>query len=160
VKATRNRTYVRIPIEDRLFAKLAPGPNGCLEFMGARYPFGHGQISVGGSARRMVRAHRVAWEMHNGPIPEGLYVCHTCDNPPCCNPEHLYVGTKADNMNDMSRRRRAKNSKKTHCAQGHEFTPENTAPRYDTSSGRPGRRCRTCREASNRRKSPALKQAA
>jgi hypothetical protein len=54
-----------------------------------------------------VRAHRVAWELTYGPIPAGLYVCHHCDNPPCCNPAHLFLATNAGNAQDMSRKGRA-----------------------------------------------------
>lgn len=61
---------------------------------------GHMVIRLDDKTRRMV--HRVAWEAHNAePVPEGMIVMHTCDNPPCCNPSHLRLGTHADNTADM-----------------------------------------------------------
>jgi len=56
---------------------------------------------------RVVAAHRFAWGMEHGSIPEGLHILHRCDNPPCCNPPHLYLGTNADNVADRVSRGRA-----------------------------------------------------
>jgi hypothetical protein len=53
--------------------------------------------------------HRLAWELANGPIPPGMQVLHRCDNPRCCNPEHLFVGTQQDNMADMALKKRSRN---------------------------------------------------
>ena len=76
-------------------------PGGChLWTAGARH--GYGDIAVRG---KHIKAHRMAWEIANGPIPDGLWVLHDCpagDNPSCCNPAHLWLGTHADNMADMA----------------------------------------------------------
>lgn len=65
---------------------------------------GYGQI---GHRGKMVKAHRVAWELTNGPIPNGMYVCHQCDNPPCVRPDHLFLGSPAANTKDMVDKGRA-----------------------------------------------------
>jgi hypothetical protein len=72
---------------------------GCWEYAGKRNDRGYG-------IARERRAHRISYEHHHGPVPAGLFVRHSCDNPPCVNPEHLQVGTHADNMRDMVQRRR------------------------------------------------------
>jgi hypothetical protein len=78
----------------------------CWEFVGSRKSaeFPYGQIGVNGRPRG---AHRVAWELTNGPIPPGLSVLHSCDNPPCCNPAHLFLGTDAVNAWDKVAKGRA-----------------------------------------------------
>ena len=68
---------------------------GCNEFQGALDSSGYGNIRIGD---RVVGAHRVAYEVYKGTIGKGLQVLHKCNNPKCCNPEHLYLGTHADNM--------------------------------------------------------------
>jgi hypothetical protein len=71
----------------------------CIEWTGPRHYSGYGQGRIPGD-RRPRRAHRLVWEQVNGPIPDGLYVLHRCDNPPCVNVDHLFLGTQLDNMRD------------------------------------------------------------
>lgn len=82
-----------------------PGLGLCWEWRGRTNPrrFGYGVVSV---YRTMVAAHRVAWMVDRGPIPEGLWVLHRCDNPVCVRPDHLFLGTHHDNMADMRRKGR------------------------------------------------------
>ena len=128
-----------IPLEDRFRSYVAVTPSGCHEWMGAKRADGYGVIRINGVTRR---AHRVAWEMANGPIPEGLFACHKCDNRCCCNPEHLFLGTPRDNIADMCSKGRGVWPEKTHCLRGHIFDAENTY----LYQGR--RHCRTCRRDS------------
>lgn len=102
---------------DRLIARCVetPPPEGsqisspCLSFTGWKALSGHGQISQNG---KMVYAHRVAFEHKHGPIPKGMFVMHLCDNPACCNPDHLTLGTKKDNNHDSVLKGRSKGKAK------------------------------------------------
>lgn len=114
--------------------------DGCWDWNGAKnVRNGYGSLYAEG---RAWKAHRVSYEHHVGPIPEGMKVLHACDNPPCVNPAHLGVGTQRDNMRQASERGRFFNQRKTHCKEGHPFSPENT---YVMGSGK--RVCKTCNQA-------------
>lgn len=119
---------------DRFREKVEMAEDGCHNFVGWKRPDGYGQIWVD---RKMRRAHRIAYELFIGPIPDGLVVDHLCRNRACVNPAHLEAVTHGENVlrgvNPAAQR-----SRQTHCQRGHELTGDNLY----THGGR--RRCRTC----------------
>ena len=92
-----------IPIKNRLLAHIKIDVNGCWNWTGRRSRYGYGQFG-----KDAVGAHRVSWTELRGPIPEGHFVCHSCDNPPCINPDHLFLGMPKDNTRDMIDKGRSK----------------------------------------------------
>lgn len=90
----------------RRFAELVDRSGECWVLSSRPRPDRYGQIMLDG---RMFLAHRAAWIIANGAIPEQTEVCHTCDNPPCVRPDHLFLGSHTDNMADMARKGRANN---------------------------------------------------
>ena len=117
----------------RFFKNVHQTPE-CWTWTGPTQPNGYGKYRLPGKPERA--AHRISWEHHHGtPIPEGHQLDHLCRNRLCVNPAHLEPVTASENIT----RQDHANRRKTHCPQGHEFTPENT--RIDN---RGSRRCREC----------------
>lgn len=104
---------------------------------------GYGQIGVGGRGVPPGASHRVSWELHFGPIPDGLNVLHKCDVKPCVNPAHFFLGTLLDNNADMKAKGRyiGARSRWTHCKRGHPF---------DGVWGNGERYCSICHRAKTR----------
>jgi len=82
--------------------------NGCWEWQGKINEHGYGNISLKIEGRKNLMVHRLSYEIFKGEIPNGLLVCHSCDNPRCCNPDHLWVGTPKDNTQDMLKKHRGR----------------------------------------------------
>lgn len=116
----------------RIAAKIQADAE-CWIWTAKRTSEGYGHVKFNGRTRS---AHRTAYELLVGPIPEGLVLDHLCSTPPCVNPAHLEPVTQAENI------RRAAPARKTTCVNGHPYTPENTYFRPGKSEGR--RDCRAC----------------
>lgn len=168
MKAAPNQTLERLPGPDRLgresavndrteplevdeatkarFAsKYRVDESGCWIWEAATHKSGYGQF---GLRSGHVRAHRFSYELHVGPIPEGLVIDHLCKVRNCVNPSHLEAVTVTEN----TRRGSAWdfNRSKTHCPHVHEYTPENTFVMRQAKGGGPRRVCRTCDNAKSR----------
>ena len=125
--------------EESFWSKVdVKGPDECWEWTGA-FRSGYGKLPFLWEGRI---ASRYSYYLNvDKNFDRSLYVCHHCDNPPCVNPRHLFLDTQKGNMQDMSRKKRSRGHKVTHCPSGHEYTKENTYVRK--SSGK--RLCLTCK---------------
>lgn len=133
----------------RFWAKVAVGtPEDCWNWIAYKNKWGYGGFQMHGTMKLM--AHRVAYVLVNGEPPLGMCLDHLCGNRACCNPSHLEPVTVQDNL---SRGRSGNHEKaKTHCPQGHEYTPENTTWEVGKHGRRTKRKCRSCNRARLRNK--------
>lgn len=125
----------------RFSKKVAEG-TGCWNWIGASTESGYGTML--GLNKKVEYAHRIAYQLFSGPIPDGYEVDHLCKNIKCVNPLHLEPVTRVEN-NRRSNSASALNARKTHCKNGHAFTPENTYMRADRNQ----KECLTCRKLAN-----------
>ena len=144
----------------RFYASIAVRENGCWEWTRLTYPNRYGMICMGSGK---YRAHRVSYLIHQSIDPGEFLVCHTCDNPPCVNPDHLWLGTFADNSADMQAKGRCRNGKERADRPMRSRT-RSAIPRFipslchacghdrDDAYGRGTkyRRCRNCHDAATR----------
>lgn len=108
----KRATRMIASLRERFDAKWIPEPNsGCWLWEAGMYAAGYGTIGLDDGG--VDYAHRVSWELHHGPIPEGAHVLHKCDVRGCVNPAHLFLGDQDSNMKDMARKLRAPRSKLT-----------------------------------------------
>lgn len=134
------------PPAERLAKRLSLDEDtGCLNWTGPTVHNGYGrlQLSMAGGKRTRIRAHRLAYELARGPIPAGMEVDHLCRNRRCCNPDHMEIVTREENI-ARGMAPHMVNARKTHCKRGHEFTAENT--RINTKGQRV---CRACQALQN-----------
>jgi len=136
------------PVAERFWARVTPTTDGsCWIWQGRPSSTGYGKLGAENNRGSMLYAHRVSYEIHNGPIPDGLQIDHLCRVPMCVNPDHLEAVTPAVNTMRARPFRTKQQRRRTHCQRGHSLHDAVVVKR---SEGRQQRLCRTC-EAARRR---------
>ena len=142
-------------LEERFWEKVRKGP-GCWEWTGANTGAKSGGYGLFFFEGEIHRASRISLMLAGSPVPKNLCALHKCDNPPCVRPDHLFIGTRSENLKDAYRKGRAhdggqaeRNRMKTHCPQGHPYDEENT---YTSREG--VRACRACGRIRDRKRTP------
>lgn len=146
-------------MKEHFESKFTPEPmSGCWLWDSPRNDrFGYGYYR-NRKNRKILAAHRLAWSLYRGPIPDGICVLHKCDTPACVNPDHLFLGTRADNNRDMNSKNRGNNQTKTHCKAGHSLDGSNLFIAGPTKSRPiPYRQCRICRREAGRKRNEKMK---
>lgn len=138
-KSMDPETYDRTVIE-RIRARSLFPESGCWEWQGFLNHQGYGQTSYRG---RNVGVHRLSFLLHFGAIPDALQVLHKCDNRICWNPEHLWLGTLQDNLNDMKAKGRSHGQKRDACYAGHKYVEGSYYWRNHDGKGM-RRQCKVC----------------
>jgi len=130
----------KVTLED-IIERVVIDKNDCWNWQGAKIK-GYGSIRVN---MKHFYVHRLTWILTNGEISDGLYACHKCDNPACCNPRHIFLGTQRENMIDSSKKGRHWKANRKFCDKGHEFNEENTY------LFRGNKQCKVCNNIASRK---------